>query len=273
MLLSGPGIKPNQVITDILGSLNDVFPTVLDFAGIKIPDGLAGHSLLDIVGPQSPERAIAARKRPDFIVAQYHSVFSLTGEFMIRQGRYKLILFGPMLFEDNWPPQLFDLEADKWELHNIAAQEPEVVMRLTKLLESALGNQSIATIDNEAKSFQKSLFVDWVYDKHGGATGCLKFNKNLYGANFNISDSERVEKWLQRPCPFPSPDPDPNCKRGIFDSEKKVCCSISCETCAHPYHACKNRPGGAQSCCPSIILKRNQSCNNFAAPCAIKESN
>ena len=48
MMLSGPGIIPGQVL-DTLASLNDVFPTVIDMAGLTIPGGLAGSSLLPLV--------------------------------------------------------------------------------------------------------------------------------------------------------------------------------------------------------------------------------
>jgi hypothetical protein len=49
-------------------------------AGLANPAGLAGSSLLPLVDG----RGDPARK--DFVTAQYHSVFSVTGEFMIRQG-------------------------------------------------------------------------------------------------------------------------------------------------------------------------------------------
>ena len=45
---------------------------------------------------------------------QYHSVFSVTGEFMIRQGKDKLMLYGKNQFGEQWQPQLFDLAADPW---------------------------------------------------------------------------------------------------------------------------------------------------------------
>ena len=60
-------------------------------AGLSVPSdyGLAGGSLLALAnGKGDPNRK-------DFVTAQYHSVFSVTGEFMLRQGDYKLITCKP----------------------------------------------------------------------------------------------------------------------------------------------------------------------------------
>ena len=65
--------------------------SVLDMAGLSVPSdyGLAGGSLLALAnGKGDPNRK-------DFVTAQYHSVFSVTGEFMLRQGDYKLITCKP----------------------------------------------------------------------------------------------------------------------------------------------------------------------------------
>ena len=60
-------------------------------------------------------------------MAQYHSVDSVTGMFMIRQGDLKLIVFGENTLEPasaaerHFAPQLFNLTQDPWELHDLAA--------------------------------------------------------------------------------------------------------------------------------------------------------
>ena len=66
---------------------------ILSQAGLEIPSGLAGSSLLPLAnGAGDPSRK-------DYITAQYHSVFSVTGEFMIRQGDLKLIMYGANQFD------------------------------------------------------------------------------------------------------------------------------------------------------------------------------
>lgn len=297
MLLSGPGITPGQIIPN-LASLNDIFPTILgkasatclhllacttgadrvraqpcnaavphhvDMASLQIPDGLAGSSLLPLAtGAADPTRK-------DYITAQYHSVFSVTGEFMIRQGDLKLIVYGANQFDWQYPAQLFNLSSDPWELHDIAASSAADVARLSALLETDMG--SLAAIDVRCKTFQRELFKNFSYEPQGGAAGCQKLFTKLYGSDFNASDAAKVETWLGAPCPWTPPPPpappDPTCAHGIKDASGTVCCAASCKVCAHPSSACQARPGGAYACCPSIVTKGNQSCATHGAPCVL----
>ena len=61
------------------------------------------------------------------------------------------------------PPQLFDVVADPWELHDIASESPAIVTRLAALLVVAMGNQTTDSIDATCKGMQRSLFQTWVY--------------------------------------------------------------------------------------------------------------
>ena len=236
-------------------------------AGVNIPSGLAGSSLLPLAnGAGDPSRK-------DFITAQYHSVFSVTGEFMIRQGDVKLIADGKNQFDWEYPTQLFNLSRDPWELHDIAASNPAQVARLTALLEADMGGQgAMQAIDARCKEVQRDLFTDFVYTPAGGASGCQKFFAGLYGSDFNASDAVKVAQWLQQPCPWPAPaPPDPTCAHGVksVDTNPVVCCTASCGVCAHPSAACGSRPGGAHDCCPSIVEKANNSCAAHPAPCVL----
>ena len=105
-MLRGPSI-PAQSHTTTLASLHDVYPTLLDIAGIQTPAGvsLAGSSVLPLAeGKTDPSRK-------SYVVSEYHSVYSGTGMFTIRQGPWKLNLFAPQnATVKAWPPQLFNLD-------------------------------------------------------------------------------------------------------------------------------------------------------------------
>ena len=203
-LASGPGIKPGQVLRNTLASLNDVFPTVLDMAGVRL-DGpaeerLAGSSLLPLISSSPHGAGLGASSRPrrDYVIAQYHSVFSVTGTFMVRQGSLKLIEYGPNEpFGQNFPPQLFDLETDPWELHDLAQTAPDDVKRLQAILAKEL---NITEVDSRAKETQRKLFLDTVWQ---GSKSCQEIFEGIYGkGSLNGSDYDRIQQWTGQRCIF-----------------------------------------------------------------------
>ena len=81
-------------------ALRDVMPTLLDLAGIPIPETVEGYSL------------VSAHRRDHLYCEHWEDDRAMR---MIRTGRYKLI----------WYPvgsrfQLFDLEEDPQEMHDLA---------------------------------------------------------------------------------------------------------------------------------------------------------
>jgi hypothetical protein len=272
MLLSGPGIQAGQVVSETFASLNDVYPTVLDMGGVAADERKgrgkrAGSSLLPLVnGTGDPSRK-------DYVVAQYHSVASVTGSFMLRRGDYKLTLFGRNAFDDDFQPQLFNLKTDPWELHDIASSSPDVVARLSATL---LAEVNVSEVDARAKAQQRDLWYEGLYNpahNGSGATGCQRMMTQLIGPAFDAADAKTLEEWLGHPCPFVKPGPpvpDPQCARGVLDHTGHICCTAACGVCAHPSSACAARPGGAEDCCPSHVQKRNQSCTHFPPPCVIE---
>ena len=284
MIMAGPGIVPGTVITgdQAIASLNDVYPTIISFAGLNVnvnvnlnvapTKNLAGRSLLPLAsGKTDPDRK-------DHVVAQYHSVDSITGSFMIRQHDMKLIVFGTNAFESHalqYQPQLFNMTSDPWELHDLAksAAHAGEVSRLTTLLATEL---NVSEIDTRCKRKQAELFKTQFYDPavaKDPAYGCSTLMQSLLKATnppFNETDTAKVALWLDAPCAWPKPSPaDPKCQRGVENNVQTVCCAGSCGVCAHPGSACAKRPGGRDACCPSYIAKANRSCDTHSAPCVL----
>ncbi|WP_370204765.1 sulfatase-like hydrolase/transferase [Pararhodobacter marinus] len=105
LIVAGPGIAPGICATPV--SLLDVSQTIIDHFGATLEGDRPGKSLLDI----------AARGHdPDCVVfSEYHAVGAVSGAFMLRKGRWKLIHY------HGFQPELFDLHADPEETTNRAA--------------------------------------------------------------------------------------------------------------------------------------------------------
>jgi arylsulfatase A-like enzyme len=113
LIFSGPGIPPGE--TQALAYLYDIFPTICELAGGAVPPGLDGKSLRPVIaGEQSGVR--------DSLFLAYRDV-----QRAVRDERYKLIRYPQVNVT-----QLFDLQEDPHELHNLAA-DPAQAERIAAL--------------------------------------------------------------------------------------------------------------------------------------------
>lgn len=125
-----PGVVKPDSRSDRLVCLTDLFATCADVAGAKVPAAAGEDSvsfLPELLGKPEAGRAAVV----------HHSI---KGRFAIRDGKWKLCLCAG---SGGWSPgggtespQLYDMAADPGETKNLAATRPEVVTRLTKLLET-----------------------------------------------------------------------------------------------------------------------------------------
>jgi arylsulfatase A-like enzyme len=129
-------IKPGSRSDEIL-CLTDLMATCAEVLGVKLPDG-AGEDSVSIL-----PALVGKAKGPLREAVVHHSA---NGSFAIRQGRWKLELCPgsggwskPRPGRDDTSKlplvQLYDLSADVSEKANVEDKYPEVVARLTKLLE------------------------------------------------------------------------------------------------------------------------------------------
>ncbi len=94
-------------------SILDIVPTILDYAGLPVPDDLPGTSL------RTPPPAGRVR------------VAELAGAAALQRGRWKLILgHAPGPRRTGEPEELYDLDTDSGETRNLARQLPDVVRDL-----------------------------------------------------------------------------------------------------------------------------------------------
>jgi arylsulfatase A len=126
-----PGTTSDQVVC-----LTDLFSTCAAILGSRLPDAAAEDSV-------SLLPALLGTATTPLREATVHH--SINGSFAIRQGHWKLALCpdsggwsqprpGRDDVQELPEVQLYDLSADRAERHNVEAQHPEIVERLTRLL-------------------------------------------------------------------------------------------------------------------------------------------
>jgi arylsulfatase A-like enzyme len=142
----------------------DIVPTIAELVGAAPLPNVRGSSLVPFLSGIPPPVP-----RKDFAVAEYHSNLANTGSFMIRRGQWKLITYGHTFSWFNatsFVDQLFDVDADPFELTNVAAANPDVVSELFAQLEEELGGGpgAVAAIDRYEMLKGWKLFSAWFAD-------------------------------------------------------------------------------------------------------------
>lgn len=146
LLISWPGVtKPGSVNKNIVSNL-DFAETFLDLAGVQIPSGMQGESMLPLI---RGENVPGWRTEHYYHYYEYPAVHSVKRHYGISTERYKLIHFYYDI--DEW--ELYDLQKDPLELKNVydnleySSVKADLHVRLEKLREK------YGDSDELAKSF------------------------------------------------------------------------------------------------------------------------
>jgi len=108
-------------ITNQIGHITDIFPTILDLAGIEYPEELDGKKTVPLHGKSlMPIINGELRENPGFIISGFSERFR-----MFRSDEYKIVK------ANNREWELYNLEEDPTELDNLAQSVPEKVQELS----------------------------------------------------------------------------------------------------------------------------------------------
>ena len=140
------GLSADRVAAHI-----DVLPTVLDACAVPVPDGLAldGRSFLPLLTTDVtdwPDRTLFIQSHRGDRPVMYHN-------FAARRQKWKLVHasgFHRENFEGGPIFELFDMEFDPQELHNIASKRPDIVRNMIAEYEEWFRDVSSTRPDNYA---------------------------------------------------------------------------------------------------------------------------
>ncbi|MBN3316773.1 ARSK Arylsulfatase, partial [Atractosteus spatula] len=100
LLVMGPRVRAGLQVPQPV-SLVDIYPTALDLAGIPLPGGLSGHSLLPLLSRDTPPKG---RPRPNWVLSEFHGSDVNASTYMLRTEQWKYIAYADGI---SVPPQLF----------------------------------------------------------------------------------------------------------------------------------------------------------------------
>ena len=115
MIASGGGFARQT------GHITDLMSTCLDAAGVAYPDAYEGHAILPTEG-KSLLPVFAGKERETRPLFWEHE-----GNRAVRLGKWKLV----SLYPHDW--ELYDTEADRTELNNLSARDPDRVKQMSAL--------------------------------------------------------------------------------------------------------------------------------------------
>jgi arylsulfatase A-like enzyme len=118
LVVRGPGFQDGKTVTRLVSTL-DLAPTLIEAAGIKVPDGMQGKSLMPLV------RGDTAHWRNEIYVQMREEALGRA----IRTERWKYCVFDPDVTDRKQPysehyveRHLYDLGIDPNEIVNLAGR-------------------------------------------------------------------------------------------------------------------------------------------------------
>ncbi len=119
---------PAGSTTDHISAIWDIMPTLAELAGVEPPDGINGISFLSLLTGNGNEQA-----EHDYL---YWEFPASGGQQAVRMGKWKGLRKN-IISEGNLDIELFNLNDDIREQHNIAGQHPDITDKIREIMTSA----------------------------------------------------------------------------------------------------------------------------------------
>ncbi len=134
IVMSLPGVLPENKAVEARVRNVDIAPTLLEILGLDLPHGTSGRSMMPLVRGQAEvdERVVLSEGRGTrgLIFGHYR--------LLSREGRAQTTTRGDKRVTAT--DELYDLDSDPGERHDLARERPEVVKEMRARLEAAKAN-------------------------------------------------------------------------------------------------------------------------------------
>jgi len=155
LILRGPGITAGEAC-DWPVSLVDLYPTILDMAGLEAEDDCPGTSWLPLLRGET-------EGRPDWAFSEFHGNFFPDDWFMLVRDRFKYVHYV------NHAPSLFDIDADPREINDLAARTEyaDTLRAFAELLQSLLDPVAVSQRAKRDLGLIDAQGRDWTQGEKG----------------------------------------------------------------------------------------------------------
>lgn len=123
-IVQWPGKVQAGSTTDLVSATIDMMPTICELLKLPIPKDVDGISILPTLLGKS-----AQQKKHDYLYFEYPEY---GGQQAVRMGKWKAVRLN--LMKGVIKTELFDLETDIQEQHDLAAQYPEIVKKMEAIM-------------------------------------------------------------------------------------------------------------------------------------------
>ncbi|MEL7187731.1 MAG: sulfatase-like hydrolase/transferase, partial [Pseudomonadota bacterium] len=135
LIASWPAVMQGGQVVHSVGHVMDLLPTFAELAGIELPAKFGDRDLLPLEG-----QSLAPVFREEEVAADERKLYwMIGGAKAMRKGKWKIVTQGPERTQagiaipaghDAW--ELYDMQADRCELHDLADQYPQRVVSMAE---------------------------------------------------------------------------------------------------------------------------------------------
>ncbi len=180
LIVRVPGVKPTPVVKDLVRTI-DIFPTILDFAGVKAPKGVDGRSLRALMEGKSDEKRLA-------FADQINGYDWNAGMKDREERKYDQFLY--MAFDWPWKLTYRPLHPEQSELYNVA-EDPDEANNLY-----AVDNEHAIRLRRELANARP-----WVPGPYAGKGQTPDPEKARALAELGYTEGETVDPTWKWVCP------------------------------------------------------------------------